>query len=552
MDPHVIEIPVHPGWARAFRAFALVAAVLNVAIGLFVLAAWALGWHQWLVTSLNEPSLMRPVAALGLVMAGAALMLHLLGASRRWARWWAMALGAAVFVIGLGAGAEHLVGRELGLTGWLFPARLAELNEAFPGRPAPQTSVTFVLIGLALACFHKESPRGARPAETLALGAALLPFLALLAHAYHLQAVAAPFVALKSITLSLTAVALMLLCLAVVAACPAGGWMSRVASSGPGGVVLRRVVPAFIGVPLLVGWLAVIEKLHVGPLAGWLGAAVLALTVVVLGLIIHSGYTLDALEVSRRSAEQELASRAEALRRSNERLQEIDRLKTDFVNTVSHELRTPLTSIRGYAEFLEDRIGGELSDDQSTFVTEIQENTRRLQRLVDDLLDFAKLEAGTFRLAPASMDLCDVVREVMASIQPIARVAGVQLSHTGCEAPLWLTGDAGRLEQVLINLLGNALKFTPAGGTVRVSVRRDAHSVWVGVHDTGIGVSPALQAHLFDKFYQVDNTSTRAQGGAGLGLSISKALVEAHGGAIGVESTPGQGSCFWFTLPLAG
>jgi signal transduction histidine kinase len=549
MDPHVIEIPVHPGWARAFRAFALAAAVLIVAIGLFVLGAWALGWHQWLVTSLHEPSLMKPVAALGLVMAGASLTLHLVGGPRRWARALATALGVAVFVIGLGAGAEHLTGRELGLTGWLFPWRLSELGGPFPGRPAPQTCVTFALIGLALAMFHRESRRGVRPAEALALAAALLPFLALLAHAYHLQAVAAPFVALKSITLSLTAVALLLLCLAVVAACPAGGWMSRVASSGPGGVVLRRVVPAFIGVPLLVGWLSLIEKLRVEPLAGSLGAAVLALTVVVLGLIIHSGYALDALEVSRRAAEQELASRAEALRRSNERLQEIDRLKTDFVNTVSHELRTPLTSIRGYAEFLEDRIGGELSDDQSGYVTEIQENTRRLQRLVDDLLDFAKLEAGTFRLAPAGMDLCDVVREVMTSIQPIARVSGVRLDHTGCETPLWLTADAGRLEQVLINLVGNALKFTPAGGAVRVEVRREPQSVWVGVHDSGIGISPEQQAHLFDKFYQVDNTSTRAQGGAGLGLSISKALVEAHGGTIGVESEPGRGSCFWFTLP---
>jgi signal transduction histidine kinase len=237
------------------------------------------------------------------------------------------------------------------------------------------------------------------------------------------------------------------------------------------------------------------------------------------------------------------------LRWQNERLQELDRLKSAFVGSVSHELRTPLTAIKGYAEFLEDGIGGELPTQQQAFVGEILQGAARLERLVDDLLDFARLESGAFKLVLAEADLVSKVRAIAHALKPQALEGAITLTLDVPDTPVPLRMDAGRIEQVLNNLVGNALKFTPPGGRVTVSVRPGAEAVRVEVADTGDGIAPAHLPHLFDRFYQVDNTSTRRVGGAGLGLTISKALVEAHGGTIGVETTPGKGSTFWFTLP---
>jgi PAS domain S-box-containing protein len=237
------------------------------------------------------------------------------------------------------------------------------------------------------------------------------------------------------------------------------------------------------------------------------------------------------------------------LRWQNERLQELDRLKSAFVGSVSHELRTPLTAIKGYAEFLEDGIGGELPAPQQTFVGEILQGAARLERLVDDLLDFARMESGDFKLVLAESDLVAKVRAIAHAFKPQALEGAITLSLDVPDAPVPLRMDAGRIEQVLNNLVGNALKFTPPGGRVTVTVRPGAEAVRVEVADTGDGIAPDHLPHLFDRFYQVDNTSTRQVGGTGLGLTISKALVEAHGGTIGVESTPGRGSTFWFTLP---
>jgi len=252
----------------------------------------------------------------------------------------------------------------------------------------------------------------------------------------------------------------------------------------------------------------------------------------------------------RKEAEKELALRAAELETINERLKELDRLKSTFVDTISHELRTPLTSIKGYAEFLEDNIGGPLTLQQRQFVEEILQGSSQLERLVNDLLDFAKLESGTFKLRMARSDLRDRVRDVLKGFKPRAEENGIQLEASLPDEPLVLQMDAGRIGQVLLNLVGNAIKFTRPGGRVSVVATAGPEEVRVEVHDTGIGIPSEHLPHLFKRFYQVDTSSTRESSGTGLGLAISKALVEAHGGQMGVESSQGQGSTFWFTLPV--
>jgi len=272
-------------------------------------------------------------------------------------------------------------------------------------------------------------------------------------------------------------------------------------------------------------------------------------------ILAHGKVELDAQGAPLRmfGASQDVTERSrleETLRQQNEKLKELDRLKNGFISSVSHELRTPLASIMGYAEFLEDEVSGALNPDQEAFVRQITEGARRLQLLVDDLLDFARFDSGAFRIHPREADLSEKVLEIVDSLRPLANDAGLRLEARHPGGPLPLGFDPERIGQVLMNLLGNAIKFTPRGGTIEVRVVPAPKEVRIEVQDSGIGIAEANVPKLFQKFYQIDPSTTREKGGAGLGLSISKALIEAHGGQIGVESQLGSGSTFWFTLPI--
>ncbi|MFN3430312.1 MAG: ATP-binding protein [Candidatus Sericytochromatia bacterium] len=245
--------------------------------------------------------------------------------------------------------------------------------------------------------------------------------------------------------------------------------------------------------------------------------------------------------------------RAEAaLREQNEKLRELDRLKGDFISAVSHELRTPLTSIVGYTEFLEDDPLATLTDEQIEFVEQIQASTKRLRRLVDDLLEFGLLDTDTFGLACAELDLAHKLPALLHSLRPQLDRKRIVIELVMPEGPLPVVADRDRLEQVLTNLIGNAIKFTPEDGRIVVTAASDAETVELAVTDTGIGIPEDKLPRLFEKFFQVDRSLRRVYGGAGLGLAISKALVEAHGGTISVESVAGAGSTFRVRLPRVG
>lgn len=260
------------------------------------------------------------------------------------------------------------------------------------------------------------------------------------------------------------------------------------------------------------------------------------------------GVIRDVTEL--RQAKDEIARRAEELEEANRRLQELDQMKGSLLNTVSHELRTPLTTIMGFAEFLFDELGGKLSETQRGYVGQIQRSAGRLERLVDDLLDITRLESGTCTISRQELDLSSLVHEGLRGLEPRAAEAGLLLEALVAPETPRVWGDSLRISQVLDNLVGNAIKFTPRAGMIRVTVRPEPGSVRIEVRDTGPGIAAMHVPLLFEKFFQVNPALTREHGGTGLGLSIAKALVEAHGGRIGVESTPGEGSRFWFTLPV--
>ncbi|MFN8092905.1 MAG: PAS domain S-box protein [Vicinamibacteria bacterium] len=227
---------------------------------------------------------------------------------------------------------------------------------------------------------------------------------------------------------------------------------------------------------------------------------------------------------------------------------EVERLKRQFVSTVSHELRTPLTSIRGSLGLLAAGAVGELGEEARETVAIAERNTVRLIRLINDILDLERLEAGRFTLEIAPVELDVVLRRAVESVSAYAadRRVSIPAPQTGAVA----LGDEGRLVQVVVNLLSNAIRFSPEGSRVTLRVESGEGPHRVEVADEGSGVSAELRRQIFEPFFQVEGTDARQRGGSGLGLAICKALVEQQGGEIGVErQEAGEGSLFWFTVP---
>jgi PAS domain S-box-containing protein len=238
------------------------------------------------------------------------------------------------------------------------------------------------------------------------------------------------------------------------------------------------------------------------------------------------------------------------LRHQNEQLKQVERMRSDVINAVTHDIRTPLTAVIGYAEMLGDELAGTLNDQQHEFVRVLKRNGRRLVGMIEDMLDFARLEAGTFELHYAPVNFRRVVEEVVKTFVPAARQAGLTLEARLPAEPVVGEADQDRVERVLFNLVNNAIKFTHAGGTVRIEVAVHDDRIRCAVIDTGVGISEEEIGKLFHNFTRLDEGAKKT-GSTGIGLYVCKALVEAHHGTIGVKSEPGKGSEFWFELPIA-
>lgn len=229
----------------------------------------------------------------------------------------------------------------------------------------------------------------------------------------------------------------------------------------------------------------------------------------------------------------------------------LERMRRDFVANVSHELKTPVTAIKGFTETLLD---GALNDEKASreFVEIIDHEAERLKRLIQDLLDLSRIEAKQVKLRRLPVDISSIAGDAVLKLRGQADNAKISLYVNLPDAPVVAEADRDLIEQVLVNLVDNAVKYTPAGGRVDVEVAEKGRDVVVWVRDTGIGIPPDDIDRVFERFYRVDKARSRAQGGTGLGLSIVKHIVDIHGGTVGVNSRPGKGSEFFFTLPKKG
>lgn len=269
-----------------------------------------------------------------------------------------------------------------------------------------------------------------------------------------------------------------------------------------------------------------------------------------VAVAIDNAQTYEEVEKLAQTLEERVKERTQDLQSANERLQELDRLKSSFVSIVSHELRTPMTSIKGLVENMLDGLVGNLNDRQSFYLERMKYNIERLTRMINDLLDLSRIEAGRMDLHQSAVNMGSLVREVVETLQPMAQERSLIL-EAHIPAPIgFIQGDRDKLIQIFTNLINNALKFTESSGTVTVEVKqRDDGMLQTCIIDNGCGIPLEEQQTIFERFYRGQSSEMKSRG-AGLGLAITKSLVELHGGSIWVESTLGEGSRFCVILPV--
>jgi PAS domain S-box-containing protein len=271
-------------------------------------------------------------------------------------------------------------------------------------------------------------------------------------------------------------------------------------------------------------------------------------------LLSASGVVVGASKIARDISDQKSMERVRAALLAREQearaaAEEANRLKDDFLAILSHELRTPLNTAMGWVRLIE---AGQLAPaDAHKGIGAIRRSLNQQLRLINDLLDLTSMAAGKTQIAPEYLDLCELVRLSAEAWRAPAATAKIEVV-TSFEGPVPIYGDPARLDQVFSNLVANAIKFTPQGGRVNVSVGLRGSEAYMVVADTGRGIEPGFLPHIFEKFRQAETSTTRAVGGVGLGLAIVRSLVELHGGKVRAESDgAGRGACFTITLPLA-
>lgn len=247
----------------------------------------------------------------------------------------------------------------------------------------------------------------------------------------------------------------------------------------------------------------------------------------------------------------EVGELAQSFAAMTQGLKELERLKDEFVFIAAHELRTPVTAIRGYAEMLAEA-GGHIPDQAREFVTRLQQSGERLATLVNDLLEVARSQAGRLKVQTSPQDIVAIISATLAELKPLADEKQHTVIFTPSQALPPVLADKDKLQEVMVNLISNAIKYTPAGGRIEIGVKPEEGRVVVWVKDNGIGIAPEDQVKLFQRFFRVESDETRDIQGTGLGLFIVRQIIEHMNGKIWLASAKGQGSTFYFSLPIAG
>ena len=523
--------PPRPIPVRLDRVVRALAAPVLI-VGVTVLAGWALGSEA--LRAFGSSINVKANTAVGFLLAGISVALVRSHATA--ARVAGVAAAAALAALGAATLSQHLVGWDLGIDQALFSEPPGRAATTSPGRMGPPAATCFTLAGIALVLLHLR--RSIRLAQILSTVVVAWALLAILGYAYGAEELyeIAQYTGIALVT----AVTLLALGVGLLAARGDEGLVSSITSDLASGASARELLVAAIVGPALLGWIRILGQ-RLGFYDTGFGAAVfaLALMAVLSAVIWRNAARLADSERRLLAAETETA-------RLYHEAQEAVRVRDTFLSVAGHELRTPLNALKLQLYNARRRALASDSTESDRSLTRIQAQIDRLIALTNDLLDVSRMQSGKLMLEVADADLTEVAREVVARLSEGADRAGCALTLSA-EGPVLGEWDAFRIDQVLTNLLANALKFG-AGKPVEVSVSRRDGMALLAVRDEGIGIAAEDQARVFERFERA--VADRSFGGMGLGLWISRQIVEAHGGMLSVESAPGSGSRFEAALPI--
>ena len=556
------------------RAVAVVSSAV-AALGTLVLLGWALDIEQ-LRRIPPDPIVMLPNTAVGFIMTGIALWLLRRPRASDTGKRVAQGLAVAVLLLGLVSFIERLSGLSVGIDQLLFADTVARYPYRPVGLMATNSTVCVTLAGVALLTLDYEPRRNWRPSQLAAVVGLAISTLAAVGHLYG----ARPLYAIDRAAgmAVITAVGFILSHLGLLLARPRVGPMSLLTGRDLGAVLTRRLLPATILVPLLLGWLLNLarDQLLISR-EGGIALLILPTIGVFLALVLRSAIVVRSLDRERQVVlEREARARAEAeelskvlqeqtaeLEEQSEEAKEAaeeaararaeaeaaNRAKGDFLAVMSHELRTPLNAIGGYVELMEMEVRGPITAAQREDLARIKRSQTHLLGLINEVLNYTRIEAGAMRYDIEPVLAEDVMSAVEPLVAPLFRAKGLSFEREKAPATYQVLADSERVRQIFINLLSNAVKFTPPGGRITMRCESRGNVLAFHVSDSGIGIPADKTDSVFEPFVQIDASLARAEQGIGLGLAISRDLARGMSGDLTVETRNGAGSTFTLTLP---
>src|SRR2546423_11318415 len=544
----------HSPWMGFFGRIPVIAGGAVVVFGALVLAGWALNISP--VTTVRPGGFaMLPLTALCFVLAGTALVIAVFPQRTGTTEASEQSLAALVATIAVLTLYEYLRGGASGFEVLLFGNRLRQLSAAAPGRMGANTAGSFLLFALGLLSIPHDQRKHDLRAQMFAAPGLLIGLVALLGYVFGVRGMYA--LSQSSGMAVTTAFCLLILGIGILVACTDRGVASLLMDEGAAGVLTRRLLPAALLAPVILGLIRILGE-SAGIYESEFGVSLFAVATILtfVGLVLWSARVLRntdrervdllALEQQARADAEKARSEAESARAEAERA---NNSKTDFLAVMSHELRTPLTAIMGYEELLSDGITGPVTEMQRQQLGRINASARHLLGLIDEILTFARVDVGRERVRYESMSVNHTLTDAAALVQPMADDKHLAFVVEILDEDQVIQTDGTKLRQMLVNLLSNGIKFTDKG-EVRLGFAVNGGILEIRIADTGAGIAAENIEDIFEPFWQAEQTATRKTSGTGLGLSVTRKLPRLLGGDVTVTSRFGAGTTFLLTVPM--